>query len=186
MPKSSAWPPPPLRWWSSRSRHPARPGKSSSTKATAGSRSRSFSRRGSSSELEGRLNHGNGIGAGRRGRRRGQEDHPRTADRRPVTGEPAAVVLGPGQAAALSAVLAEYGAATIYAVAGAEFDQYLVAPKAEALAAVAAQATPAAVLVCSTLENKEIAARLAIKLGSGVLTDAVAVNPDGSVEQSIF
>jgi electron transfer flavoprotein alpha subunit len=101
-------------------------------------------------------------------------------------GEPAAVVLGPGQAAALSAVLAEYGAATIYAVAGAEFDQYLVAPKAEALAAVAAQATPVAVLVSSTPENKEIAARLAIKLGSGVLTDAVAVNPDGSVEQSIF
>ena len=101
-------------------------------------------------------------------------------------GEPAAVVLGPGQATALSAVLAEYGAATIYAVAGAEFDQYLVAPKAEALAAVAAQATPAAVLVSSTPENKEIAARLAIKLGSGVLTDAVAVNPDGSVEQSIF
>jgi electron transfer flavoprotein alpha subunit len=102
-------------------------------------------------------------------------------------GEPAAVVLGhPGQAAALSAVLAEYGAATIYAVAGAEFDQYLVAPKAEALAAVAAQATPAAVLVSSTPENKEIAARLAIKLGSGVLTDAVAVNADGSVEQSIF
>ena len=101
-------------------------------------------------------------------------------------GEPAAVVLGPGQAAALSAVLAEYGAATIYAVANAEFDQYLVAPKAEALAAVAAQATPAAVLVSSTPENKEIAARLAIKLGGGVLTDAVAVNPDGSVEQSIF
>src|SRR6478735_7506638 len=85
-------------------------------------------------------------------------------------GEPAAVVLGPGQAAALSAVLAEYGAATIYAVAGAEFDQYLVAPKAEALAAVAAEATPAAVLVSSTPENKEIAARLAIKLGSGVLS----------------
>ena len=68
----------------------------------------------------------------------------------------------------------------------ADFDQYLVAPKAEALAAVAAQATPAAVLVSSTAENKEIAARLAIKLGSGVLTDAVAVNADGSVEQSIF
>jgi electron transfer flavoprotein alpha subunit len=102
-------------------------------------------------------------------------------------GEPAAVVLGrPGQAAALSDALAEYGTATIYAVANEDFDQYLVAPKAEALAAVAAQATPAAVLVSSTPENKEIAARLAIKLGSGVLTDAVAVNADGTVEQSIF
>jgi electron transfer flavoprotein alpha subunit len=102
-------------------------------------------------------------------------------------GEPAAVVLGrPGQAAALSDGLAEYGAATIYAVVNEDFDQYLVAPKAEALAAVAVQATPAAVLVSSTADNKEIAARLAIKLGSGVLTDAVAVNADGSVEQSIF
>lgn len=102
-------------------------------------------------------------------------------------GEPAAVVLGrPGQVAALSDALAEYGAATSYGVANEDFDQYLVAPKAEALAAVAAQATPAAVLVSSTPENKEIAARLAIKLGSGVLTDAVAVNADGSVEQSIF
>ena len=102
-------------------------------------------------------------------------------------GEPAAVVLGrPGQAAALICALAEYGAATIYAFGNEEFDSYLVAPKAEALAAVAAQAEPAAVLVSSTAENKEIAARLAIKLSSGVLTDAVAVNADGSVEQSIF
>jgi electron transfer flavoprotein alpha subunit len=102
-------------------------------------------------------------------------------------GEPAAVVLGrPGQAAALSGPLAEYGAATIYAVGSEDFDRYLVAPKAEALAAVAAAAEPAAVLVSATAENKEIAARLAIKLGSGVLTDAVAVNADGSVEQSIF
>ena len=102
-------------------------------------------------------------------------------------GEPAAVVLGrPGQAAALSGSLAEYGAATIYTVGSEDFDRYLVAPKAEALAAVAAAAAPAAVLVSATAENKEIAARLAIKLGSGVLTDAVAVNADGSVEQSIF
>ena len=102
-------------------------------------------------------------------------------------GEPAAVVLGrPGQAAGLADALAEYGAATVYAVGSEDFDQYLVAPKAEALAAVAAQAEPAAVLVSSTAENKEIAARLAIKLGSGVLTDAVALNGDGSVEQSIF
>src|SRR6476469_1159897 len=73
-------------------------------------------------------------------------------------GEPAAVVLGPGQAAALSAVLAEYGAAPIYAVAGAEFDQYLVAPNAVALAAVAAQATPFFFHDTATTENKEIAA----------------------------
>jgi electron transfer flavoprotein alpha subunit len=86
----------------------------------------------------------------------------------------------------MTSALAEYGAATIYTFGNEDFDSYLVAPKAEALATVAAQADPVAVLVSSTAENKEIAARLAIKLSSGVLTDAVALNADGSVEQSIF
>jgi electron transfer flavoprotein alpha subunit len=102
-------------------------------------------------------------------------------------GEPAAVVLGrPGTGSALSGALAEYGAAKVYAVENADLDGYLVAPKAEALAAVVARAEPAAVLVSATPENKEIAARLAIKINGGVLTDAVGVSPDGSVEQSIF
>ncbi|HSY15616.1 MAG TPA: electron transfer flavoprotein subunit alpha/FixB family protein [Jatrophihabitantaceae bacterium] len=100
-------------------------------------------------------------------------------------GEPAAVVLG-GDAAALNATLAEYGAVKVYAVDGAELDGYVVAPKAEALAAVVAQATPAAVLLSSSAENKEIAARLAFKIGGGVLTDAVGVSADGVATQSIF
>src|SRR5882757_2768004 len=92
-------------------------------------------------------------------------------------GEPSAVVIGaPGTAAALKGTLAEYGAAKVY----------LVAPKAEALATIVGQAAPAAVLVSSTSENKEIAARLAFKIGSGLLTDAVTVNSDASVVQSIF
>jgi electron transfer flavoprotein alpha subunit len=48
-----------------------------------------------------------------------------------------------------------------------------------------AQASPVAVLVASTAENKEVAARLAFKIGSGVLTDAIAVDSDGAT-QSIF
>jgi electron transfer flavoprotein alpha subunit len=39
--------------------------------------------------------------------------------------------------------------------------------------------------VPATAENKEVAARLAFKIGSGVLTDAVAVDGDGAT-QSIF
>ena len=102
-------------------------------------------------------------------------------------GEPSAVVIGsPGTAAQLKATLAEYGAAKIYVAEGDDFDSYVVAPKAEALAAVVAQASPAAVLVSSSAENKEIAARLAFKIGSGVLTDAVGVEADGSATQSIF
>jgi electron transfer flavoprotein alpha subunit len=102
-------------------------------------------------------------------------------------GEPSAVVIGaPGVAAGLNATLAEYGAAKVYVAESDEVDGYLVAPKAEVLASIVSQAAPAAVLVSSTTENKEVAARLAFKIGSGVLTDAVTVNADGSVVQSIF
>jgi electron transfer flavoprotein alpha subunit len=102
-------------------------------------------------------------------------------------GEPSAVVIGaPGTAAPLKGTLAEYGAAKVYVAESDEIDDYLVAPKADVLATVVGQASPAAVLVSSTPENKEVAARLAFKIGSGVLTDAVTVNDDGSVVQSIF
>ena len=101
-------------------------------------------------------------------------------------GEPAAVVVGaPGTAAPLKAALAEYGAAKIYVAESDDVAGYSVAPKAEALAAVVAQAAPAAVLVSSNPENKEVAARLAFKIDSGVLTDAVAVDAEGAT-QSIF
>jgi len=104
-----------------------------------------------------------------------------------VIGEPSAVVLGaPGAAAALKATLGEYGAAKVYVVESDELDGYVVAPKAEALVAVVAQASPAAVLLSSSVENKEIAARLAFKIGSGVLTDAVGVDSDSVATQSIF
>jgi electron transfer flavoprotein alpha subunit len=102
-------------------------------------------------------------------------------------GEPSAVVIGAaGTAGPLNAALAEYGAAKVYVVEGADFVDYSVAPKAEALAAIVAQASPAAVLVSSNTENKEVAARLAFKIGSGVLTDVVEVTPDATATQAIF
>ena len=57
------------------------------------------------------------------------------------------------------------------------------------LAQVVAQASPAAVLLASGAEGKEIAARLALKTGSGVLTDAIDVAADGgsiTAEQPVF
>jgi electron transfer flavoprotein alpha subunit len=102
-------------------------------------------------------------------------------------GEPSAVVIGaPGTAAALAGQLAEYGAEKIYVAESEEYEQYLVAPKAEVLAELAGQASPAAILVASTPENKEIAARTAFKIGSGFLADAVEIAADGTVTQSIF
>jgi electron transfer flavoprotein alpha subunit len=102
-------------------------------------------------------------------------------------GEPSAVVIGaPGTAAALKDQLAEYGAAKVYLAESDEIGQYLVAPKAEILAGIAGQADPAAILVASTAENKEVAARTAFKLGSGFLADAVEIGEGATVKQSIF
>jgi electron transfer flavoprotein alpha subunit len=89
-------------------------------------------------------------------------------------GEPAAVFIGNGFDNA-AATLAEYGATVAYQVEAEGIEDYLVAPKAEALAQVAALASPAAVLISSSAEGKEIAARLAVKLGSGLITDAIDV-----------
>ncbi len=106
-------------------------------------------------------------------------------------GEPSAVVVGaPGTAAALTDQLGEYGAGKVYVAEGDDITGYSVAPKAAALAAAAGQAESAgglaAILLSSNGENKEIAARLAIKLNSGLLYDAVDVSADGTVTQQIF
>jgi len=100
-------------------------------------------------------------------------------------GEPAAVWAGPGAEGGRER-LAEFGAAKVYVADGPEFDDYVVAPKAELLAALVAAASPAAVLIPHTGEGKEIAGRLAVKVGSGVITDAVGVDEGLVAEQSIF
>jgi electron transfer flavoprotein alpha subunit len=102
-------------------------------------------------------------------------------------GEPAAVFLGSGFDAAKEA-LAGHGATKVYVADGSEVSDYLVAPAAEVLAKLVADSSPAAVLLASTAEGKETAARLALKTGSGVLTDATDVTADGGVtaEQQVF
>ena len=100
-------------------------------------------------------------------------------------GEVSAVVLGDGAAAAAEKVGA-YGAEKVYVSEADELSSYLVAPKATALAQLVADKSPRAVLIPSTAEGKEIAARLAVKTGSGLLTDAVGVTPELVAEQQIF
>src|ERR1700761_6108657 len=95
-----------------------------------------------------------------------------TAARR--LGSPSVVWTGPGAEAA-AARLGEYGAEKVYAADSPDFTAYVVAPAAELLARLVAGKAPAAVLVAGTTEGKETAGRLAVKTGSGVLTDAVNV-----------
>jgi electron transfer flavoprotein alpha subunit len=100
-------------------------------------------------------------------------------------GEPSAVYIGQNYDAA-KASLAEYGAQKVYLADAEELDSYIVAPKAEVLAQIVGSASPAAVLIPSSPEGKEIAARLAVKIDSGVITDAVGVGEGFVADQSIF
>jgi electron transfer flavoprotein alpha subunit len=109
-------------------------------------------------------------------------------------GEPSAVFIGSEVDLADGAkeALARYGAAKVLVVDDPATNEYLVAPKAEAIAQLVEKTQPAAVLIPSYAEGKEIAGRLAVKLGSGVITDAVDVQPgdgaDGGPQttQSVF
>ncbi|MGW6390246.1 electron transfer flavoprotein subunit alpha/FixB family protein [Streptomyces sp. NPDC055103] len=91
-------------------------------------------------------------------------------------GDPVALALGNG-AADTAAALAEHGAVKVLTADAPEFAEYLVVPKVEALQAaydsLSAAGSLAAVLVPSSAEGKEIAARLAVRIGSGIITDAV-------------
>ncbi|HUA28245.1 MAG TPA: electron transfer flavoprotein subunit alpha/FixB family protein [Streptosporangiaceae bacterium] len=100
-------------------------------------------------------------------------------------GEPSVVWAGPGAEGGRER-LAEFGAATVYVADGEAFTDYLVAPKAELLASLVAEKSPGAVLVASTAEGREVAARLAVKTGSGLITDAVDLGEGLVAEQSIF
>jgi len=105
-------------------------------------------------------------------------------------GEPSAVFIGDGaKAGEVAEKVKKFGAEKVYVVDDTEIKGYLVAPKAEALQQLAEKSSAGAVLIPSNVEGKEIAGRLAIKLGSGLITDAVDVQADGGAPvttQSVF
>jgi electron transfer flavoprotein alpha subunit len=90
-------------------------------------------------------------------------------------GSPAAVVFGPGAGQAV-AVLAGYGAADVYLVPDPRVLEHLVVAKVDALEQISRQVSDlAAVLLTASAEGKEIGARLALRLGSGFISDAIDV-----------
>ncbi|MHB1614119.1 MAG: electron transfer flavoprotein subunit alpha/FixB family protein [Actinomycetes bacterium] len=108
-------------------------------------------------------------------------------------GTPAAVLVGTGSDGAddgeLRARLAEYGAARIYLATDPDLTGYLVAPTVELLASLVTRGPAGAVLLASSADGREVAARLALRIGAGVITDAVDLTvTDGRViaTQSVF
>jgi electron transfer flavoprotein alpha subunit len=108
-------------------------------------------------------------------------------------GEPSAVFIGPkDHGGEVADAVKKYGAAKVYVIDDEPLKGFLVAPKAEALEQLVGKTSPGAVLIASSAEGKEIAGRLAIKTGSGLITDAVDVEAasDGGdtpvTTQSVF
>ena len=108
-------------------------------------------------------------------------------------GEPSAVLVtaadSPADAAALATALGTLGAATVQVATVAEADELLVTPTVAALAAAVNAGDVAAVLVGTSLESREAAARLAIRVDGAYLSDAVGVGSDAdgiAVTQQAF
>ncbi|MFF2029436.1 electron transfer flavoprotein subunit alpha/FixB family protein [Arthrobacter sp. NPDC058192] len=100
-------------------------------------------------------------------------------------GEPAVAFNGELQDG-VARSLGEYGAQALYRPSAGDLDDYLVGPKASYLAAAVQTSGATVVLAENSAEGKEIAARLGIKLGAGVITDVVAVDPDGTAHKSVL
>lgn len=93
-------------------------------------------------------------------------------------GSPVAVVATPS-AGSIADTLGALGATHVYIVESAAAGSQLVAPHVDALAAAVEASSPVAVVVPHSVEGREVAARLAVRLGGALLVDAVDVRSDG-------
>jgi electron transfer flavoprotein alpha subunit len=94
-------------------------------------------------------------------------------------GAAAAVVFGPEGQRAVEA-LGTFGAGQVFLVEDPATTECLVLPRVEAIRAVVAELEPGPLLILtgSSADARETAARLSLRLGAGLITDAVDVLPD--------
>ena len=96
--------------------------------------------------------------------------------------EVCAALVGHGQEA-LAAELSAYGAAKIYALENSLLERYSASGFAEALYSLARETDPSAVFIAASSMGKDLAPRLAAKLGVGLASDCTEVSvKDGKLE----
>ncbi|MCU0305936.1 MAG: electron transfer flavoprotein subunit alpha/FixB family protein [Thermoanaerobaculales bacterium] len=98
--------------------------------------------------------------------------------RRLAGGEVAAVLVGSGVAGAAPG-LGAYGAAKAYVADDPNLALYSAEGYAEAVAKAAAATSPEAILFAGTAMGRDLAPRVAAKLGVGALADVVSLERDG-------
>ena len=93
-------------------------------------------------------------------------------------GTPVAVV-ATTSAGSIAEELGKLGAAHVYVAETEAAGSQLVAPQVAAVAAAVEASSPAAVVLPHSVEGREVAARLAVRLGAALAVDAVDVKADG-------
>src|SRR5258708_8954898 len=86
-------------------------------------------------------------------------------------GDVEAIVLGVGAKAA-AAVLGKHGAKVVHVNEDKAFDDYIAEPATDALAALHEHDSPDLVLFGFTTDSREVAGRLAARLGVGLISNA--------------
>jgi len=101
----------------------------------------------------------------------------------PVT---AVVLANPGSADSIAEQLKNLPIEKVLVVEDSAFEKNGISAAVDAMAQVAQAHSANAILIASSARGKEIAGRLAVRLESGIITDAVDLSADASATQSIF
>jgi len=91
--------------------------------------------------------------------------------------EVSAVWLGPGADGA-AATLGAHGAVRVHHWDSEDAKGFVTVPQVDAMAQLVATTAPAAVIFASSNHVKDVAARLAVRVGAGVITDATGLAVD--------
>ncbi len=93
-------------------------------------------------------------------------------------GRAEAIVLG-AAAAEVAPTLGEFGAEKVYVHADAAYDNYLTLPAVDTLSALLKRQSPRLLLLATTYELRDIAARLMVRENLGLITDATDLAFEG-------
>jgi electron transfer flavoprotein alpha subunit len=97
-------------------------------------------------------------------------------------GRAEAIVLG-SASAEVAPTLGEYGAEKVYTHADPTYDDYLTLPAVDTISELLKQHQPALLLLATTYDLRDIAARLDVRNNMGLITDATDLQFDGDTVQ---
>src|SRR3989449_3006594 len=97
-------------------------------------------------------------------------------------GRAEAIVLG-SNASEVASTLGEYGASKVYAHADAVYDTYLTLPAVDTISDLLKQHQPSILMLATTYDLRDIAARLNVRHNLGLITDATDLQFDGDTLQ---